>query len=75
MDSPILLNPGPSFKLSYDDTLFYIAVTSEEDMDVEEIKTKGNERTKFPRNEWGSLRSVVDHNGEEKHTGKEQFCL
>eukprot|EP00794_Sanderia_malayensis_P015619 gene15619-17196_t len=36
-DSHIFLNPGPNFKLAWEDTLFYIAITSEEDMVLEEF--------------------------------------
>jgi len=84
-DSQIFLNPGPNFKLAYDDTLFYIAITSEEDMALEELTKKsqkgkhldviqkddGKRTRKLTRqSEWGSFISVIDNSEEEKSIGQ-----
>ena len=81
-ESQIFLNPGPNFKLAYDDTLFYIAITSEEDMALEELTKKshkgkhsgsfrkddGKRTRKLTRqSEWGSFISVIDNSEEEKN--------
>ena len=82
-ESQIFLNPGPNFKLAYDDALFYIAITSEEDMALEELtkqsqntkrtpsflkKGDGKKSRKLTRqSEWGSFISVIDNSEEEKN--------
>ncbi len=85
--SPIFLNPGPSFKLAWDDTLFYIAITSEEDMALEELKKGTNnpktatKKTKASnilsrQSQWGSFTSVIDTSEEERNLGNGTFkCM
>eukprot|EP00794_Sanderia_malayensis_P015623 gene15623-17199_t len=82
-DSHIFLNPGPNFKLAWEDTLFYIAITSEEDMVLEEftkLKSKPKKMSSATgkaagrlskQSKWGSFTSVIDNSEEERQVGND----
>ena len=67
--SPLLLNPGPDFKLAYDDICFYMAITSEEDMLLKEKPSKPSKSHPLRKeSDWGSFVSVIDPDEEAKHS-------